>query len=449
MSNFDVLQMAVRNLLKRKLRTFLTILGVVVGTAAIVIMISLGIAMNDSFYGQVEQMGDITRIMVYDPNYYNSGSNPSNDTIINKATIEEFKKIKGVKAATAVIEEYLKFQSGKYVGTFSIKGIDPAVMPYFDFKLQDGRLLDEEDSNKLNLVFGGEIPFQFYNPTVRQRNFSSSSDEERVPDVDVLNDKIKMSYDYSLGEKNPVSEDGSNKKIKPYNVNCVGLLTSGDWENDYYVYMSITELEKIQAAKQKYEREAYNERNNQKSNGYNTAMIKCSSMDDVVSVQEEITALGYEAYSNMDSLVSMQNIAGSLQMLLGAIGAVSLLVAAIGITNTMIMAIYERTKEIGVMKVIGAQLYDIKRLFLVEAALIGFFGGLLGIVISYIVSSVLNNVGISFLSMISGEGSKISTIPAWLCMASLVFSSLVGLIAGYFPARRAMKLSALSAIRTE
>jgi len=130
---------------------------------------------------------------------------------------------------------------------------------------------------------------------------------------------------------------------------------------------------------------------------------------------------------------------------------VSLFVAAIGISNTMVMSIYERTREIGVMKVIGASLKDIRRLFLLEAALIGVFGGVLGAGLSLGVSKIINNYGIPFFdNMVYGANeSDISAIPAWLCLFALGFSAVIGLVSGYFPARRAMKLSALTAIRTE
>ena len=132
-----------------------------------------------------------------------------------------------------------------------------------------------------------------------------------------------------------------------------------------------------------------------------------------------------------------------LRVMLGAIGAISLLVAAIGITNTMVMAIYERTREIGIMKVIGASLWDIKRLFLVEAAFIGFGGGVIGVSISFVLSKIVN-----YFAMQQG-GNMSSYIPISLYIGAVAFATCVGIMAGYFPANRAMKLSALSAIKTE
>ena len=135
-----------------------------------------------------------------------------------------------------------------------------------------------------------------------------------------------------------------------------------------------------------------------------------------------------------------------VQAVLGGIGAVSLLVAAIGIANTMMMSIYERTKEIGVMKVIGCSLKNIRQLFLIEAGFIGFLGGVAGNLLSALISGMINML-VSGDSM--GFSGNISYIPVWLVMLSMAFAVLVGMLAGYFPAVRAMKLSPLAAIRNE
>ncbi len=135
-----------------------------------------------------------------------------------------------------------------------------------------------------------------------------------------------------------------------------------------------------------------------------------------------------------------------IQMVLGGIGAVSLFVAAIGIANTMMMSIYERTKEIGIIKVLGCDLGNIRSMFLLEAGFIGFFGGMAGLILSEIISAVINSVA---GKASEGYFGQISYIPLWLIAVSLAFAVLVGMVAGFFPALRAMKLSPLAAIRNE
>ncbi len=192
---------------------------------------------------------------------------------------------------------------------------------------------------------------------------------------------------------------------------------------------------------------------------YNQLLVNVDSMEYVMEIQNHLTEdLGYDAWSNAEWVSSAQNSMRYVQAVLGGIGAVSLFVAAIGITNTMMMSIYERTKEIGVMKVLGCDLRNIRTLFLMEAGFIGFIGGVIGLMLSFIISFVINKISASggqdmmnvgIVGVGSANSSEISYIPLWLVLLSLIFAILVGMVAGFFPARRAMKLSPLAAIRNE
>jgi putative ABC transport system permease protein len=154
----------------------------------------------------------------------------------------------------------------------------------------------------------------------------------------------------------------------------------------------------------------------------------------------------------------VENQAFIVQAVLGGIGAITLLVATIGIANTMVMAIYERTREIGVMKVIGATGADVMMMFLMEAGLIGICGGVLGLACSVGASKAINYFGAEYMAQNMGYGGfmgigvpgyDISVIPPYLMLFALVFSFCIGIIAGIYPARRASKLSPILAIRNE
>jgi ABC-type antimicrobial peptide transport system permease subunit len=143
--------------------------------------------------------------------------------------------------------------------------------------------------------------------------------------------------------------------------------------------------------------------------------------------------------------------------MLGGLGAISLFVAALGITNTMIMSISERTREIGIMKSLGCYVRDIRVMFLTEAGAIGLLGGLVGCVLSFLISVVINLFGLGGLSpgnllaaAAGGEGvSRISIIPVWLLGFAVVFSVVIGVGSGYYPANKAVKIPALEAIKSE
>ena len=182
------------------------------------------------------------------------------------------------------------------------------------------------------------------------------------------------------------------------------------------------------------------------------------------SVDEAIKAMGFETYSLESVREPMQKQMQQQQLFLGSLAAISLLVAAIGITNTMIMSIYERTREIGVMKVLGCKVANIREVFLMEAGLIGFCGGLAGVGVSLAISKLLNYLATNgslngengnFLSGLMGGigsmamGSELSIIPGWLMISAIVFATIIGLVSGFYPANRAVKISALEAIKHE
>jgi len=435
MNKKDMIDMALRNLWKRKVRTVLTVLGVVIGTASIVVMVSIGIGMNKGFAEQLESWGSLQVINVYPGGgmvYDEATGNMKQETKeveLNAKAVESFKQMEHVEAASPVINEYLYFAAGKYVAEASAIGIEPGAMEALGYKVEEGRALTDGDTK--SLVFGGGV--EFFDPKLSwEMRYTTEP-----PAVDVLNEKISVSYDWNYGTRH------ADKSIKAIKMDAVGK-TSADGNSSWSVFMPIKELEKIQKARQEWEEKQYGSNSSRsQSKEYNEVLVKVDEMDNVQDVQQQIKDMGFRASSLTDQLESMQETTKMLRLVLGAIGAISMLVAAISITNTMVMSIYERTKEIGIMKVIGASLKDIRGLFLAEAAFIGFAGGVIGIMLSYLLSFIVNMVA-------SGQGSTMqSSIPVWLALGAIAFATGVGIVAGYVPANRAMKLSALTAIKTE
>ena len=166
MSTRDLFLMAFRNLWKRKLRTALTVLGVVIGTASIVVMVSIGIGMNEGFAKQLEDWGSLQVInvypgggMVYDEDTGNmKQENKMNE--LNAQAVEQFRQMESVEAVSPVIQEYLYFGVGKYVADASVMGIEPDAMAALGYSVEEGRTLEAGDHK--TLVFGGGV--EFYDP---------------------------------------------------------------------------------------------------------------------------------------------------------------------------------------------------------------------------------------------------------------------------------------------
>lgn len=457
MNNIDLIRMSVGNLWRRKLRTFLTVLGVIIGTSSIVLMVSLGLAMDTNFKNQVEQWGSLTVIDVHSTGgrwEVSTTVGSDQEGKLDDKAIETFKTIPHVQMVIPTVNTHATLVVGKYVTPWGVNiiGMDPEMMEALDYTVAEGR--DMLPNEKNVLIIGSEIPMEL----TRKGKMPNWEQRERAP-VNYFEDRVQITFEDMNPHSGMNQGSGGENKVKPprpLNVKIVGILPEGNWETAYSVYMPLQDVNKLLEEREKYEEKLHGGTGQRKrgSRVYDSVKVKVDDMKNVEKVQEELKAMGYSAYSNMDILNQMKEMARAIQLILGSIGAISLLVAAIGITNTMIMAIYERTREIGIMKVIGAIISDIRKMFLLESALIGFLGGLIGIVFCYVASWGLNTFGAGLAQGFMGGGygdakTYVSIIPPWLSLFALVFSTVIGLISGYFPAKRAMKLSALSAIRTE
>lgn len=437
MSSIDILAMGVQNLWRRKVRTLLTVLGVIIGAAAIVVMISLSVGIEDALVKQFESMGDLSVIEVWPG--YSAGTQVS----IDNARMEEISNIAGVQVATPIVDSYAKIIADRYEVTTSIMGIKQEALPYLGLKLAKGRLLTEEDD--LVVLFGGQVPQNFVKPRSNAGGkyggggmYYGGMDEEREAKVDVMDANLRLTYDMGY-------DDGSGKKKETYRIETAGLLDSEEYSR--YSWGVIMPLETVLRLEQENRRDS--SKTGRYEPEYHQVVVKAKTIEDVDSITETILNMGLQCHSMSQMLDEAKKSTQLIRVILGGIGGISMLVAALGITNTMIMSIYERTREIGIMKVLGAKLGDIGKLFIVESALIGLLGGILGLGMSYGISYILNNVLTAGGNMGVPMGSQISIIPPWLSLLALVFTSSIGLISGLYPAIRAMNLSALEAIRTE
>lgn len=466
----DLLRMSSGNLKRRKLRTFLTILGVVIGTASIVVMISLGLGMQESMYREVEQSGGITNLTVTgkqaEGSYYMSygGSDQEESTkYITDDVIDQLKQLEHVKSANPILDVSAIALKGKYMGYLQLRGMTPEALKEQNIQLAAGGRLPDPDSANLELVFGNGVLTSFYEKTTGKGYWETGE----IPDVDLANDQMFLILDqdgyYQTQNQGAGMSGGSGdgstnqtpaKPPKKYVVRSSGVV-EGDIDtynaNYYYVYCDIDKLEEM--LKKEFRGRVIPGQPSTKSGKpykqfvYSSASVQAEDLDDVDELSAAIRNMGYQVTTNAEYMESMKKQFAMVQAVLGGIGAVSLFVAAIGIANTMMMSIYERTKEIGVIKVLGCGLKNIKQMFLMEAAFIGFIGGVVGNILSFLLSFIINFLTQNSNAM--GVEGNISYIPPWLVLASMAFAVFVGMAAGYFPALRAMRLSPLAAIHNE
>lgn len=431
MKKIDFVKMGFRNLWRRKLRTILTIMGVVIGTFSIVIMVSLGIGMTEGYKEQLAQWGSLTKITVNRYNYvYDeaTGMGASSEKKLDDELVETLKGFEHVRGVTPILEVNATLKSGKYEAYAYITGIDPECIPYFDFpNLESGEYISND--NPESLMFGKNA-VHFYNP-------KGNGGWRDQPEINLMTDSVKITFDDTWN---------SEKAPKYSKLKVAGIFEESTDESSYSVYGTIEQVKEWYIKKQKDN----GKKVSSKDISYSSIWVSVDDVDNVAEVQAKIKDMGYGSYSMADSLENVKKTSNMLQLILGGIGAVSLVVSAIGIANTMVMSIYERTKEIGVMKVLGCLVTDIRKIFLFEATIIGFCGGMIGIGLSYLVSFLLNKYAPQIGSLLGfSETSTISVIPMWLAVLAVVFAMLIGIISGLYPARRATKIKALDAIRSE
>jgi len=431
----ELIAFSFKNLCRRKIRAVLTILGVMIGTASIVVMMSLGVGLNKSYMDQIESSTTLTKITVWN---YNRGDDSG--VTINDDTVAEFQALNHVKAASPVYEFEVYMQSGKYEASMYVNAMSLDMLQALGMPVIEGQLPQYGDTIKL--VAGSKVGYNFYDPNSSYGGWYG--DESAEPNVDLYETPVFAIYDTET-YWNFRYGDGSGDMPKKYLLETCAVVGSesndGYSEYDYSAYCDIeavkTQFTKI-FKKGKWPNQEVDTNGKLKTPlTYYNAYVLVDDLDNVSEVQKQLTDMGFQAYSEMDYINSMKEESNVIQMVLGGIGSISLLVAAIGIANTMLMSIFERTKEIGIFKVLGCSLQNIRSMFLCEAAMIGFAGGIFGLILSFILSFIIN----TFI----GEVSVI-TLP--LVLLGLLFSVFVGIVAGISPASRAMKLSPLEAIRS-
>lgn len=466
MSLIDLLRMSSGNLKRRKLRTFLTVLGVVIGTASIVVMISLGLGLQQSTYKEIEKSGGLTTIQVTGKGEQSSvpmGSGEESEEYITDDVIEKLKKLENVEFVSPVLEMQAIALKGNYEGYLTIQGMSHEALKKMNIPLNEGGELPAENGASLDLVMGNMVITNFNN----RSGSNTYWDTGELPDIDFAKDSLFLILDMDAyyqsqggGFGGMEIEGGGEtpqtpKVAKKYVVKASGVVKGTVQEYNAHSYSTYCDIETLKTVlKKEFRGRAIPGQPSTKSGKpysyftYSSAQVKVDDLDHVEKVSNEIRTLGFQTFSNAEYLETMQKQFAMIQAVLGGIGAVSLLVAAIGIANTMMMSIYERTKEIGVIKVLGCSLKNIRQMFLLEAGFIGLIGGVIGNMLSLIMSFAVNQI-VGSIGAEMGMTEGISYIPPWLVLISLAFAIFVGMAAGYFPARRAMKLSPLAAIRNE
>lgn len=437
----DLLRMGLRSLLRRKTRTILTVMGVVIGSLLIIIMIAVGEGMDHNFKEQVEEYGSLTTITIYNRGQIYDSDNQwvgSQDQKLDEALLKLIRDMDHVKFATPVITMDASLYSGRLNGWSMITAMEREAFTAFEFPdLIKGEYPSDEDFSQI--IFGYQQPYEFYD----MYNWRAGPKK-----IDLDKDKLVLKFSGMF----PVSDKKKEFSLPLKNI------AKMDETMSYEDYQTFMDLEYFKEIYTKYANTlSFDDRKKamKKIAEYSEVRLNVDNINNIDKVQEKIKELGYQSESLMTYVKPMMESSKTIQRILLIMAAISMLVSAISIANTMVMSIYERTKEIGIMKVLGCVVRDIRVLFLFEAGMIGFVGGITGTVLGYASTWLINKYGGPIFGALMSQGlgsvsvSTYAIIPFYLPFISMGVSIVVALLSGYFPARRATKIKAIEAMRSE
>lgn len=406
MKLMNLIRAAVKSILKSRMRSLLTALGIIIGVAAVIVMVSIGSGAQQQVEQQIAGLG--SNLLVIFPGALNAGGiNRGAGSSVTRFTLDDINRIKEeavyIKAVSPVVRSNAQVIGGTGNWSTQILGVSPEYLDIREWALQSGDFFTEKDvvARSKVCILGSEVVKNLF------------------PNEDPIGNLIRI-------------------RNVPFKV--IGVLVEkgqsamGSSNDDVILAPSTTVLDRL-------------------SGGRNINFIQASavSLDQMQLAQDELTRIIRESHklkdgddddftirNQADLTEAATQTTKVLTLLLGSVAGVSLIVGGIGIMNIMLVSVTERTREIGIRLSIGARASDILIQFLTEAIILSLAGGLIGILLAFGISYILNNYT-----------SQPAIIEPVIIFISFAFSGAVGIFFGFYPARKAANLNPIDALRYE
>ena len=434
----DLFRYGCTNLFRRKTRTILTALSMAVGVMCIVVLISVGLGYEQAYRESIEAMGSLTKIDVTPAN-----SDYGRTAVLNEKAVEAFRGIDGVEAVTPVLQQSAYIATGNFVNMVRVYGIDLSTAESFMLTPERGTIAEEGTHLHPEVMFTDDASAGLAN---KAKDWEPALDEDGNPLVDLLEAPVRMTFDYSnlTGEAKADTDGRALPSGNLYNLRVTGICSTLNNNFTSSAFMAYDRLEEMVQANANYLGAATETKTaEEKANGptYDLVWVKVKNVNDVQRIVKLIRDTGLNTYSLNDMLETVRTQSRQIQAMLGALGGIAVLISAICVANTMMMSITERTREIGVLKVLGTIRGDIFRMFLTEALIVGVIGGAAGLILSFIAKWLI--------PLIFASQELRCVLPWWLAVCGVVFAGAVAIAAAWMPARKATLISPNEAIRSE
>ena len=490
MNFIDILYLALRNLRQAKLRAMLTTMGVIVGVAVIVTMVSFGLGLQGNMLARFKALDLFSEMRVFGKSLSSMASagadrRPRNEAgerrlptdkrptrILDDNAIAEIAKIPGVAYVEPNITFSAYVRANDRVLTALVGG---AAVPNASTRFQEyvgGQMISGADADEAVVTERFARDFGYENladavgktieflappeekPEHKKDEQSRSSEEDEQPNF----------FGIPLGEAGFDETDGNRLVHRRFRITGVlktelkegpgqggirGLMPGAgiyvplkaarDWTLKHRSPMGQVALELARGSGALGESEV---------EGYDSAVVRVTDPVALTDVRKQLADLGFGSFSIVDELDQIRTVFLILDSVLGLLGGISLLVASFGIANTMIMSILERTREIGIMKAIGAEDREIKLIFFFEAAVIGLTGGVVGSLLAWVLDGIANRLAYRFILKPQGASYvDFFSLPPYLWLGAILFALVISILAALYPAARAARIDPVKALR--
>ncbi|HEV2883304.1 MAG TPA: FtsX-like permease family protein [Pyrinomonadaceae bacterium] len=491
MSFLDILNLALRNLRQAKLRAFLTTMGVIVGVAVIVTMVSFGLGLQRNMLARFGALDLFNEISVFGRSLTNlatAGLKQSDrndqgerrgrirpDTqptrVLDDAAIDEIAKIPGVASVQPNLRMWVYIRSNDRVRAQWASG---ATVPNSASRFKEfvsGQMLSSMQAEEAIVTEGFTEDFDYEKPqdalgkTLEFLTTKDKAEEDKNDKAESEDEEPANFFGIPLDVTPSTDVEGSGEvvgrtfrivgvmssrvKEGPGQGGLMGLMPAAsiyiplpaarDWYQDHRGPGTEIALALARQSGALSEGDA---------EGYDSAVVRVADPVALTNVRAKLTESGFGSFSIVDDLDQLRTVFLIIDSALGLLGGISLLVASFGIANTMIMSILERTREIGIMKAIGAEDREIKMIFFVEAAVIGAVGGVVGVLVAWGLDAIANRLAYRFILKPQG-GSFVDFffLPPWLSASAILFALIISIAAALYPAARAARIDPVRALR--
>ena len=434
----DLFRYGYTNLIRRKTRAALTALSMAVGVMCIVVLISVGLGYEQAYRESIEAMGSLTKIDVTP-----ATSDYGRKAVLNDKALEAFRGIDGVEAVTPVYQQSAYIVSGNYVNMVRVYGIDMTTAESFMLTPERGTMAEDGTRMHPEVMFTDDVAAGLAN---KAKDWELAVDENGNALIDLLEVPVRMTFDSSslTGEPKADTDGRALPSSNLYTLRVTGICSTLNNNFATAAFMSYDRLEEMtQTSANNMGATTQTKTVEEKANGptYDLVWVKVKNVNDVQRIVKLIRDTGLNTYSLNDMLETVRTQSRQIQAMLGALGGIAVLISAICVANTMMMSITERTREIGVLKVLGTIRGDIFKMFLTEALIVGVIGGAAGLILSFIAKWLI--------PVIFASQELRCVLPWWLAVCGVLFAGVVAIAAAWMPAHKATLISPNEAIRSE